>query len=125
MGIEKQTIENKDDENWINKNEFLPDFRYIAKLQNGTEYVMLIGYDTSDEDGKEIFLFSNAGFVKQQDAEKFAEWAKSKISMDVGCRSIKVVLDFYGMIIHGPMCINHLLSMKYGLIPKIVLAICS
>lgn len=78
MGIEKQTIENKDDENWINKNEFLPDFRYIAKLQNGTEYVMLIGYDTSDEDGKEIFLFSNAGFVKQQDAEKFAEWAKKQ-----------------------------------------------
>ena len=50
----------------------------MAKLQDGPEYVMLMGYDTSKEDEKETFLFSNAGFVKQEDAEKFADWAKNQ-----------------------------------------------
>ena len=36
------------------------------RLQDGPEYVMLMGYDTSKEDEKETFLFSNAGFVKQE-----------------------------------------------------------
>lgn len=75
-GTETQPIKGINDDNWINNNEYLPDFRYMAKHQDGSEYVMLMGYDTSKNDGKETFLFSNAGFVKQEDAEKFAEWAK-------------------------------------------------
>lgn len=75
-GTEIQPIKDKEEEDWINKNEYLPDFRCMAKLQDGAEYVMLMGYDTSKEDEKETFLFSNAGFVKQEDAEKFANWAK-------------------------------------------------
>lgn len=77
-GTETQPIKGKEEEGWINKNEYLPDFRCMCKLQDGTEYVMLIGYDTSKEDRKETFLFSNAGFVKQEDAEKFADWAKNQ-----------------------------------------------
>ena len=76
-GIEIQLIKGKEKENWINMDEYLPDFRYLAKLQ-GVEYVMLMGYDTSKEKEKEIFLFSNACFVKQEDAEKFANWLKNK-----------------------------------------------
>lgn len=76
-GIEIQLIKGKEEENWINMNEYLPDFRYLAKLQ-GVEYVMLMGHDTSKEEGKEIFLFSNACFVKQEDAEKSANWLKNK-----------------------------------------------
>lgn len=78
IGIEIQPIKGKEEEDWINKNEYLPDFRCMAKLQDGPEYVMLMGYDTSKEDEKETFLFSNAGFVKQEDAEKFADWAKNQ-----------------------------------------------
>lgn len=77
-GIEIQPIKGKEEKDWINKNEYLPDFRCMAKLQDGSEYVMLMGYDTSEENGKETFLFSNAGFVKQEDAEEFADWAKNK-----------------------------------------------
>lgn len=78
LGIEKQPIKGKEDKDWINNNEFLPDFRYVAKFQDGLEYVMLIGYDNSEEDGKETFLFSNACFVKQNEAENFTVWAKDK-----------------------------------------------
>ena len=77
-GTEIQPIKGKEEEDWINKNEYLPDFRCMAKLQDGSEYVMLMGYDTSKEDEKETFLFSNAGFVKQEDTEKFADWAKNQ-----------------------------------------------
>lgn len=78
IGIETQPNKAMDIEDWINKNEYLPNFRNIAKLQNGYEYVMLMGYDTSKEDKKETSLFSNAGFVKQEYAEKFADWAKNQ-----------------------------------------------
>lgn len=78
IGIEIQPNKAMNIEDWINKNEYLPDFRSIVKLQNGSEYVMLMGYDKSKEDKKETFLFSNAGFVKQEYAEKFADWAKNK-----------------------------------------------
>lgn len=77
-GIEIQPIKGNDVENWINKNKFLPDFRCIAKIKDGSEYVMLMGYDLSKEEPKETFLFSNAGFVRQEDAEKFADWAKDQ-----------------------------------------------
>lgn len=77
-GTEIQPIKGKEEEDWINKNEYLPDFRCMGKLQDGSEYVMLMGYDTSKEDEKETFLFSNAGFVKREDAEKFADWAEKK-----------------------------------------------
>lgn len=75
-GIEKQTIQGVDDEKWIDKNEYLPVFRYLARHEDGNEYVMLMGYDTARQDTKEIFLFSNACFVKAVDKDKFAEWAK-------------------------------------------------
>ncbi|EEN81970.1 hypothetical protein POREN0001_0673 [Porphyromonas endodontalis ATCC 35406] len=82
IGIENQLIKGKDDEEWISKNEYLPDFRGIVKHKEGAEFVMLIGYDRTKDQNKETFLFSNTGFVKQKDADKFAKWARDK--------------DFYG-----------------------------
>ena len=78
FGIEKQTIKYNQDEDWINKNNILPEFRYEATFQDGFKYVMLVGYDTAKKDGKETFLFSNACFVKQNDSELFANWAKKQ-----------------------------------------------
>lgn len=75
-GIEKQTIQGVDDEKWIDKNEYLPVFRCLARHEDGNEYVMLMGYDSARQDTKEIFLFSSACFVRPEDKDKFSEWAK-------------------------------------------------
>lgn len=75
-GMEKLPIQGKDDDNWIKKNDYLPVFRCLAKHEDGSEYVMLMGYDTVKEDGKETFLFSNACFVRIEDESKFVSWAK-------------------------------------------------
>lgn len=75
-GIEKQTIQGVDDEKWIDRNEYLPVFRCLARHEDGSEYVMLMGYDTARQGSKETFLFSNACFVRSEDKDKFAEWAK-------------------------------------------------
>lgn len=78
-GIEIQSIKGKEDKDWINNDEYLPYFRYVANSQDGHEYVMLVGYDTSNKEvGKETFLFSNACFVRQGDAKEFANWAKNR-----------------------------------------------
>lgn len=75
-GIMKQSIEGKDDKNWIKENKYLPIFRCIAKHKEGAEYVMLMGYDTTKDERKETFLFSNTAFVKQENVDNFAEWAR-------------------------------------------------
>ena len=63
---------------WIDNRTYLPTFRWLTQNEDGTEYVMLMGYDTAKDEPKETFLFSNACFVKQEDTEKFAKWAKRK-----------------------------------------------
>lgn len=78
-GTERQPINGGEEEDWVNNNEYLPEFRYLAKDENGLEYVLLMGYDTTKGDeGKETFLFINAGFVHQEDAGRFAEWCKNQ-----------------------------------------------
>ena len=78
IGIEEQPIIGKEMDDWIDNRTYLPAFRWLTQNEDGTEYVMLMGYDTAKDKPKETFLFSNACFVKQEDAEKFAKWAKKK-----------------------------------------------
>ena len=77
-GMEKLPIQGRDDDNWIKNNDYLPVFRCLAKHEDGSEYVMLMGYDTVKEDGKETFLFSNACFVRKEDECKFTSWANKQ-----------------------------------------------
>lgn len=78
-GTERLPINGVEKEDWIDNNEFLPDFQYRAWDKDGVEYVLLMGYDTTKgDDGKETFLFDNAGFVHKEDAGKFASWAKEQ-----------------------------------------------
>lgn len=77
-GIDAQPIVGTDDENWIDNNNYLPTFRYVARDVNGTEYVMLMCYDSTRGDVRETFLFSNACFVKNDDAKRYANWAKDQ-----------------------------------------------
>ncbi len=54
---------------------------------DGTEWIVLTCYDghktpAEDNSVKDLFLFSNAAFVKNEDLDKFRQWAKDK--------------DFYG-----------------------------
>lgn len=78
LAIKKQLIHGMDDDNWIDKNEYLPSFRNLASNKDGNEYVMLIGYDTAQHDEKETFLFNSSCFVRSEDKDKFAEWAKKQ-----------------------------------------------
>ena len=78
LAIKKQLIHKMDDDIWIDKNEYLPSFRNLASNKDGNEYVMLIGYDTAQQDKKETFLFNSACFVRSKDKDKFAEWAKEQ-----------------------------------------------
>ena len=77
-GIDAQPIVGEDDENWIDNNQYLPTFRHIAKALDGAEYVMLMCYDSTRGNVKETFLYSNACFVKKEDAKRFANWAKNQ-----------------------------------------------
>lgn len=77
-GNKKQLIHGMDDDNWIGKNEYLPSFRNLSSNKDGNEYVMLIGYDTAQHDEKETFLFNSSCFVRSEDKDKFAEWAKEQ-----------------------------------------------
>ena len=97
----------------------------MAKLQDGPEYVMLMGYDTSKEDEKETFLFSNAGFVKQEDAEKFADWAKNQNFYGRWMPERRGMIEFLWNDYPWLMCISRQSNMKCGLVRMIVLAICS
>ena len=78
IGIDNQTITVANNREWINNNEYLPTFRYIAKNQEETEYIMLIGYDIVKDSPKETYLFCNSCFVKQENANIFAEWARKQ-----------------------------------------------
>ena len=78
-GTERKQINGVENEDWIQINEYLPEFRYRAWDKDGVEYVLLMGYDkTKGNEGKETFLFINAGFVRKNDAEKFSIWAKGQ-----------------------------------------------
>jgi hypothetical protein len=78
-GVDKLTIDEKDEEDWIENDSYLPIFRNIL-CYDGDEYVMLVGYDqAADNDSeKETFVISNAGFVKLEEADQFADWAKKQ-----------------------------------------------
>ena len=78
IGIEEQPIIGVDMDDWIENRSYLPQFRWLTQNQEGAEYVMLMGYDTAKVGTRETFLFSNAGFVKQEDAAAFAAWAKEQ-----------------------------------------------
>ena len=76
LRIDKQMIQGVNDDKWIDRNEYLPVFRSLAIHETGNEYVLLMGYDTVQQDVKETFLFSNACFIRIEDKDKFAKWAK-------------------------------------------------
>lgn len=81
-GTERLPIVGIEDGNWVDKDEYLPVFRHLSKDKDGAQYVLLVGYDTTrageKESRKETFLFCNAAFVRNEDVDKFSEWAAQK-----------------------------------------------
>lgn len=80
-GVELLEVNGAQDEAWIEKNEYVPTFRYTAKAE-GIPYVMVRGFDKATQEDKETVVITNAAFVKKADANSFAAWCKDK--------------DFYG-----------------------------
>lgn len=77
-GTEQLSVNGAELESWIDDDSILPQFRYTALDDEGTEYVMLMCYDTCKTEPKETFIFANAGFVKECDSNKFKDWARNE-----------------------------------------------
>lgn len=75
--VEEQPMAGFDQADWIENNAYLPVFRWKAQRE-GEEYVMLVGYDKSDQTDKQIYLSSKACFVRKEEASAFVEWARNQ-----------------------------------------------
>ncbi len=90
-------VENKQ---WMETEYPLPSPRLLLKDTNDSEWILLMCYDghtteVIDETIKDLFLYTNAGFIKKEHLDAYKEWAKEK--------------DFYGRWM--PECRNG--STKY------------
>ncbi len=77
-GLEASDIIGAEDIEWVQKNDYVPVFRFKAALEDGTPYVMLRGFDKAQQDDKETVVITNAVFIKRADAEGFEKWCKTK-----------------------------------------------
>lgn len=78
-----ENVDEVDNEKWMDKGYQLPAPRLLLKDKDGDDWVLLTCYDghtTEATDGtiKDLFLYTNAGFVKNEEVSAFKEWAKEK-----------------------------------------------
>lgn len=90
-----EEVDNVDNEQWMDKEYQLPAPRLLLKDKDNADWVLLTCYDghkTEAADGtiKELFLYTNAGFIKKEDVRAYKQWAKEQ--------------NFYGRWM--PECLN-------------------
>ena len=90
-----EEVDNVDNEQWMDKEYQLPAPRLLLKDKDNADWVLLSCYDghkTEAADGtiKELFLYTNAGFIKKEDVRAYKQWAKEQ--------------NFYGRWM--PECLN-------------------
>ncbi len=78
LDVDMQPLRGVDREDWIDNDTYLPKFRWLSKDEALQEYVLLIGYDKSQEGESDMFLYNSACFIKKDNAKDFAKWAKKK-----------------------------------------------
>ena len=76
--VNMQPLRGMDREDWIDNDTCLPAFRWLSQDEALQEYVLLIGYDKSQEGESDIFLYNSACFIKKGNAKDFARWAKKQ-----------------------------------------------
>lgn len=77
---ELEDVQSDTNEQWMSKEHQIPKPRLMVKDTDGSEWIVLTcydGYRLDAEEGtvKDLFLFSNAAFVKYTDLEIFWRWA--------------------------------------------------
>ncbi|MGN9063336.1 trypsin-like peptidase domain-containing protein [Segatella copri] len=77
---ELEDIQSETNEQWMSKEHQIPQPRLMVKDTDGSEWIVLTcydGYRLDAEEGtvKDLFLFSNAAFIKYKELEIFGRWA--------------------------------------------------
>lgn len=77
---ELEDVQSETNEQWISKEHQIPKPRLMLKDTDGSEWIVLTCYDgyrlDAEEDTvKDLFLFSNAAFIKYKELEIFWRWA--------------------------------------------------
>lgn len=72
-----------DNDKWMEEDYPLPSPRLILTDNEGGEWIVLTCYDGHTTEGvddtvKDLFLYSNAGFVKKEEIEAYKEWARKQ-----------------------------------------------
>lgn len=77
---ELEDVQTETNEQWMSKEHQIPKPRLMVKDADGSEWIVLTCYDgyKLDAEGgtvKDLFLFSNAAFIKDTKLEIFGKWA--------------------------------------------------
>lgn len=77
---ELENVQSETNEQWMSKEHQIPKPRLMLKDTDGSEWIVLTcydGYRLDAEEGtvKDLFLFSNAAFIKYKELEIFWRWA--------------------------------------------------
>lgn len=77
---ELENVQSETNEQWISKEHQIPKPRLMLKDTDGSEWIVLTcydGYRLDAEEGtvKDLFLFSNAAFIKYIDLDFWGRWA--------------------------------------------------
>lgn len=77
---ELENVQTETNEQWMSKEHQIPKPRLMVKDADGSEWIVLTCYDgyKLDAEGgtvKDLFLFSNAAFIKDTKLEIFGKWA--------------------------------------------------
>lgn len=72
-----------DNETWMKKEYSLPEPRLLLKDMVGYDWVVLVCYDGHETDAvedtkKDLFLYTNSGFVKKENIKNYKKWAKNQ-----------------------------------------------
>jgi hypothetical protein len=76
-------VDSVDNKQWMDQQYQLPAPRLLLKDENDEDWVLLTCYDghtTEAEDNtiKNLFLYTNAGFIKKEEVNAFKEWARNQ-----------------------------------------------
>lgn len=77
---ELENVQSETNEQWMLKEHQIPKPRLMVKDTDGSEWIVLTCYDgyrldAEENTVKDLFLFSNAAFIKYTDLEIFRRWA--------------------------------------------------
>lgn len=78
-----ETAEGIDNKRWMDKEYPLPAPRLLLKDKDGIDWIVLVCYDghktdNTDDTQKDLFLYTNSGFVKKENVENYKKWAKKQ-----------------------------------------------